>query len=72
MYKDCKVEIKIGKEVRAVNYKTGVQQGDNAVPVLFLFVVLAVLITLTKQRDIDSPEYGYFPSTRWGGGVDDY
>jgi hypothetical protein len=65
MYKDCKVEIKIGKEVRAVNCKTDVQQGDNATPIQFIFIMLAVSTTLTKQWDIDSPEFGNFPSTRW-------
>jgi hypothetical protein len=64
MYKDCKVEIKKGKEVRAVNYKIGVQQGDNVAPIIFIFVMLMGSTTFTKQWYIDSPEFAHFPSTR--------
>jgi hypothetical protein len=46
MYKDCKVQVKIVKEARYIYYNTGAQQGDNAAPILFIAVMIAVSLTL--------------------------
>ncbi len=36
LYNNCKVKIKVGKGYTKVDYTTGVQQGDNMSPILFL------------------------------------
>ena len=43
LYKNCKVKIKIGKNFTEIDYTTGVHQGDNMSPILFLFVIQAFL-----------------------------
>ncbi len=39
LYKNCIVKIRVGKSYADVDYTTGVHQGDNMSPVLFLFVI---------------------------------
>jgi hypothetical protein len=64
LYKDCKVKIKIGKCKLLINYTTGVHQGDNMSPVLFLFVMQAFLDTLEiKAQPI---KFANFPENRNG------
>jgi hypothetical protein len=41
LYKNCNIKIKVRKKSTAVDYTTGVHQGDNMSPVLFLFVIQA-------------------------------
>jgi hypothetical protein len=62
MYKDCKVKISIGKDDREIEYGTGVQQGNNMAPILFLFVMLAVMETL-DLTGTTKPEFRYFPQS---------
>jgi hypothetical protein len=49
MYKNCIVNCKIENESIEVRYNTGVQQGDNASPVLFAYVMQAFLDTLVLE-----------------------
>ena len=46
LYNNCRVKIKVGKKYTEIDYTTGVHQGDNMSPVLFLFVMQAFLETL--------------------------
>jgi hypothetical protein len=39
MYKNCQVEIKCGKISAAFDYTTGVYQGDDMLPIFFLFIM---------------------------------
>jgi hypothetical protein len=39
MYKDCKVYVQVGNDNITIYFLTGVRQGDNVAPVLFLFLV---------------------------------
>jgi hypothetical protein len=50
MYKDCIVSYKLKNKTINVDYKTGVQQGDNASPVLFAYVMQAFLDTLILSK----------------------
>ncbi len=46
MYKNCTVRCKRESDTIEINYKTGVQQGDNASPVLLAYIMQAFLDTL--------------------------
>ena len=49
MYQNCHVHLKIGKNLERIPYETGVQQGDSMAPILFLFVMQAVMETLDQD-----------------------
>ena len=49
MYNGCTIHLQLGKEEREIKYGTGVQQGDNVAPVLFLFIMQAAYKTLQKK-----------------------
>ena len=59
LYKNCTVKIKVGTKFTEILYSTGVHQGDNMSPVLFLFVMQAFLDTL----QLPSPPalFSHFP-----------
>jgi hypothetical protein len=65
IYKDCKVHVQLGKEKRTIDYLTGVQQGGNVEPVLFLFLMLAVSETMKKNRKYNTPPFEHFKSNKW-------
>jgi hypothetical protein len=46
MFKDCSISYKLDSDTINIPYKTGVQQGDNASPVLFAYIMQAFLDTL--------------------------
>ena len=64
LYNDCKVKIQVGKKVVEIDYTTGVHQGDNMSPVLFLFVMHAFLQTL--QLKSQPVHFAYFPDNKNG------
>ena len=66
MYQNCHVHQKIRKNLERIPYKTGVQQGDNMAPILFLFVMQAVMDTLDKDLPANNlkPEFQYFPNDK--------
>ena len=45
MYSNCSLQLSVGKEKEYVKYGAGVQQGNNMVPPLFLFVIQAAFET---------------------------
>ena len=61
---NCKVKIKVGKKYTEIDYTTGVHQGDNMSPVLFLFLIQAFLDTL--QIRSQPIQYTYFPEHKNG------
>ncbi len=46
MYTNNIVVLKIEKEIAEIKHEVGVRQGDNTVPVLFLFLMTAFAKTL--------------------------
>jgi len=46
MYLNCTVLLKLGKVTSEIDYKSGVQQGDNMALILFLYVMQAAIETL--------------------------
>ncbi len=62
MYNDVRLQFTIGKEKRHINYTNGVFQGDNASPILFLFVMMAATDSFTSTFQLDDkPTFNYFP-----------
>jgi hypothetical protein len=53
MYKDCKVQVKIGKKVRAIDCNTGIQQGDNMAPIIFIFCCACSVNGTQSQIDTE-------------------
>jgi len=56
LYRDFKIEIKVGKEKTLIDYSTGVKQGDNLAPILFIIVMqfLAELLEKNGKRIIST------------------
>jgi hypothetical protein len=48
IYNDVRLQFTLGKEKRHINYTNGVFQGDNASPILFLFVMMAATDSFTS------------------------
>ena len=61
MYSGCTIHLQVRKEEREIKYGTGVQQGDNMAPVLFLFIMQAAYETLQKKLTCEPFEFRYFP-----------
>ena len=52
LYKDFKIEIKVGKKKELINYSIGVKQGDNLAPILFIiFMQFMVELVQKKWKD---------------------
>ena len=67
MYEKFALELKKGNEKTQIDYLTGVHQGDNLAPLLFVLVFQAAMgsIELTNEcKSINKPEYKYFPNTQ--------
>jgi hypothetical protein len=65
MYKGCKVHVEVVKERKTIDYLTGVQQGDNVAPLLFIFLMLTVSETMKKNWKYKTPTFGHFKSNKW-------
>ena len=66
MYESFKLVFKKGDESVSIDYLTGVHQGDNLAPLLFILVFQAAMESLetTQQRkEITTPRYNFFPNT---------
>ncbi len=55
---NCRVKIKVRSETTGLSYTTGVHQGDNMSPILFLFVMQAFLETLNLKAQ--PRQFSYF------------
>mmetsp|Transcript_27795 Transcript_27795/g.39776 ORF Transcript_27795/g.39776 Transcript_27795/m.39776 type:complete len:137 (+) Transcript_27795:366-776(+) len=65
MYHTVKLSFTIGKEKRFIDYTKGVIQGDNASPVLFLYIMLAATDTFKANHVHHSaPVYNFFPDNK--------
>ena len=51
-YTNCSVKIEVEKMKTRVSYNTGVQQGDNMAPPLFLFMMLAATEMFKLTEDL--------------------
>jgi len=65
MYHTVKLSFTKGKEKRFIDYTKGVFQGDNASPVLFLYIMLAATDTFKNNHTHhNAPIYNYFPDDK--------
>ena len=46
LYTNCKVQLTMGKEKCEIEHNTGVQQGENTVPIMFLYIMQAAIQAL--------------------------
>jgi len=60
LYTNCTVQLEIGKEKCEVENNTGVQQGDNMAPILFLYVIQAVMENLHTKLSFNKLQYRHF------------
>ena len=67
MYEKFALELKKGNETTTIEYLTGVHQGDNLAPLLFVLVFQAAMESLQLSpecEEISKPQYKYFPNTK--------
>jgi hypothetical protein len=55
LYKDVTINLRVGEKHEQFRSTSGVKQGDNLAPVLFIFVIHAVSNSLDKKWDFKSP-----------------
>jgi len=68
LYTNCTVQLEIGKEKCEIEYSTGVQQGNNLVPILFLlYVIQAAMETLHKKLTFNQLQYRHFSDLKGKG-----
>jgi hypothetical protein len=61
MYTDVTITTKIGKVTEEFKSTSGVKQGDNLAPILFLFVIQAAVETMEKNWPVDTPDLEWSP-----------
>ena len=59
LYENFNVQLKLRSTLKNIPYETGVQQGDNVPPILFLFMMQVVMQTLKKSL-LSKLEYRFF------------
>jgi hypothetical protein len=65
MYKDCNDHVQAGKQKITIDYLTGLQQGDDVEPLLFIYLMLAISETMNKDWKYKIPTFGHFKSNKW-------
>ncbi len=67
MYTDINIKLRIDKAEATFNSTSGVKQGDNLAPVLFLFVIQATIDTMHQKQssvDLASPHLEWYPNAK--------
>jgi hypothetical protein len=61
LHKNFKLKFKLGKKEVLINYTTGVKQGDNIAPSLFLFLMQGMAEYLKNKHKIEgtSPSFTF-------------
>ena len=60
LYLKCFVQLKLGETMCEIDYKTGVQQGENMAPIIFLFIMQAAIESLHPKLICNIPNFKYF------------
>jgi len=65
LYENCQVQFTADGKTRDVKYTIGVQQGNNMVPPLFIYIMQAAMETLAKlDASRRKPELRFFPKQK--------
>jgi hypothetical protein len=66
LYKDVTTNLRVGEKLEQFLSTSGVKQGDNLAPVLFICVIHAVSNSLDKKWEFTTPDFRWFPNTQGG------
>jgi hypothetical protein len=66
LYKDVTINLRVGEKLEQSLSTSGVKQGDNLTPILFIFVIHAVSNSLDKKWDFTTPDFRWYPDTQAG------
>ena len=66
MYTGITININIGEAKEAFNSTSGVKQGDNLAPLLFIFAMQAVMEYMSIRWDFQQPNLVWFPDNKSG------
>ena len=64
LYQNCSVQLKLGEVMCEIEYNTGVQQGNNMAPIIFLYIMQAAIKTLKSKLTCNNLDFRYFPTKR--------
>jgi Reverse transcriptase (RNA-dependent DNA polymerase)/Endonuclease-reverse transcriptase len=57
LHKNIQYVMKVGKKTTKVKSTCGLKQGDNLGPILFIYLIQAVSVTLDKKWEFDKPDF---------------
>ena len=60
LYTDITIDTKVGKTKESFASTSGVKQGDNLAPVLFLFAIQAAIDTMDQHWPVERPQFAWF------------
>jgi hypothetical protein len=63
LYKDVTINLRVGEKLEQFLSTSGVKQGDNLAPILFIFVIHAVSNSLNKKWNFTTPDFRWLPDT---------
>jgi hypothetical protein len=66
LYTDVTIHMKVGTKTQSFGSTCGVKQGDNLGPILFIYVIQAVSLTLDKKWTFQKPDFRWRPFTANG------
>jgi hypothetical protein len=66
LYTDVTINFRVGDNLEQFLSTSGVKQGDNLAPILFIFVIHAVSNSLDKKWEFTTPDFRWYPDTQVG------
>jgi hypothetical protein len=64
LYTDVTVNLRVGEKLEQFLSTSGVKQGDNLAPVLFIFVIHAESNSPDKKWKFTTPDFRWYPDTK--------
>jgi hypothetical protein len=66
LYTDASINLRVGENLEQFLSTSGVKQGGNLAPILFIFVIHAVSNSLDKKWEFETPDFRWYPDTQAG------
>jgi hypothetical protein len=66
LYTDVTINLRVGEKLAQFLSTSGVKEGDNLAPVLFIFVIHAISNSLDKKWEFTTPDFRWYPDTQIG------